>query len=364
MKLTCERDELILGVQTVQRAMPSKSTMAALEGVLLQAKDNLLRLTCSDAVLCIENAMPAMVQQPGSIILPGRLFAELVRKLPQGMVSIDTNGLSTHIACGQSKMTLQGIDASEYPELPQIVDARPLEVKQSDLKNMIQRTSFAVAQDETKPILQGELMEIEGDKITLVALDGYRLAMCTQTLMKADATVHFVVPGKTLSEIAKLFEDGDANASICYSASQAVVDMGATRITTRLLEGEYINYRQILPTERKTRVRIRTEELFDAVERASLMAREGRNNLIRLEVGESKLSITANSEIGNAFEEVPVYMEGRALNIAFNAKYLSDVLRVVKEDEILLDFISELSPCVIRPVEGDEFLYLVLPVRI
>ena len=311
MRITCQKEDLLQAMNTVQRAMPSKSPLPALEGVYVQAKDNQLRLVCSDLVLCIESSLPAMVSDAGEIVLPGKLFSELVRKLPEGTVTMDIHDLKANIACGQAKMTLQGMDAADYPEMPAMNQARPLEIKQGDLKSMIQKTSFAVAQDETKPILMGELMEIETDHVTLVALDGYRLAMCTQALEKENsAPVRFVVPGKSLAEIAKLFEDSQANASISFSDTQAVVDMGSTKITTRLLEGEYINYRQILPADRKTRVRIRTADLYDAVERASLMAREGRNNLIRLEVGESKLSITANSELGNAFEEIPVDIDG------------------------------------------------------
>ena len=166
-------------------------------------------------------------------------------------------------------------------------------------------------------------------------------------------------------EIAKLFEDSDAPASISIGDTQAMVEMGHTKIITRLLEGEYINYRQILPGDHQTRVRIQAQQFLDSVERASLVARDSRNhNLIRLQLDEDTMTITANGEMGNAVEKLPIYLEGKPLTIAFNAKYLLDVLRVIKDEEILLDFISGLSPCVVKPLEGDQYLYLVLPVRV
>jgi DNA polymerase-3 subunit beta len=365
MIVQCPSQELTSAMSTVQRAMPSKSPMPALEGVLLEAKDNAIRLTCSDLALSIACTVPAMVEQEGALVLPGRMFSELIRKMPQETVSITTEELKVTIICGQAKYNLQGMDAREYPEMPPMTGARPLELKQSALKNMIQRTAFAVAMDETKPILTGELLEIESDQVTLVALDGYRLALCKEPLLQSTTPVNFVVPGRSLSEIAKLFEDSDAPASIYIGDTQAMVEMGQTKIITRLLEGEYINYRQILPGDHQTRVRIQTQAFLESVERASLMARDSRNhNLIRLQMDEETMVITANGEMGNAVEKLPIYLEGKPLSIAFNAKYLLDVLRVIKDEEILLDFISSLSPCVVKPLEGNQYLYLVLPVRV
>ena len=263
MILQCPCQELNSAMSTVQRAMPSKSPMPALEGVLFVAKDNAVSLTCSDLALSIECSLPANIQEEGALVLPGRMFAELIRKMPPDTVSISTEGLKVTIECGQAKYNLQGMDAREYPEMPPMTGARPLELKQSALKNMIQRTAFAVAMDETKPILTGELLEIESDRVTLVALDGYRLALCKEPLLQATTPVNFVVPGRSLSEIAKLFEDSDAPASISIGDTQAMVEMGHTKIITRLLEGEYINYRQILPGDHQTRVRIQASSFWN-----------------------------------------------------------------------------------------------------
>ncbi len=366
MFIQCNCQELSSALSTVQRALPSKSPMPALEGILVKAQEQTVSFLCSDLAMSIQSTVFCTVEEPGSIVLPGRIFGELIRKMPpMETISLQTEGLKVLLRCGQSQYHLQGMDAAEYPQMPPMTGARPLELKQSALKNMIQKTSFAVALDETKPILTGELLEIQSDCVTLVALDGYRLALCKEPLLKDTVPVNFVVPGKSLSEIAKLFEDSDVPASISIGDTQALVEMGQTRIITRLLEGEYINYRQILPTDRQTRIRIDTRLFLEAVERASLLARDSRNhNLIRLKMEEDHILLTAQGELGNAAEKLPIYLEGKPLSIAFNAKYLLDVLRVVKEEEILLDFISGLSPCVIRPLEGDQFLYLVLPVRL
>jgi DNA polymerase-3 subunit beta len=198
----------------------------------------------------------------------------------------------------------------------------------------------------------------------MVALDGYRLAIRSEKLLKESTSASIVIPGRSLIEIAKLFEESDASASILIGDNLAIVDIGMSRIITRLLDGEYIKYKQVLPAEKATRVRVQSEELRSSVERASLLAREGRNNLIKIHIGDDKLTISANSEIGSVIEEVDVYMEGKELDIAFNARYLADVLKVINDEEILLDFNSSLSPCVVRPVSGDSFLYLIQPVRI
>ncbi len=365
MKATCDQDDLIKSVQTVSRAMPSRSPMEILEGIYVKAANNTLQLRCTDTVMSIEDNLPAMVTEEGEIVLPGRLFSEIVRKLPVGAVSIQVKGTLVNIACGASKMTLQGLDAQAFPSLPVLENAKPLLIKTSELKNLIHQTNFATAVDETQPILMGELMEIEQNSVTMVALDGYRMAIATLPLEHEAVPMRAVLPGKALNEMEKLFDDTNQEAKITFGSTQAAVEMGQTIIVTRLLEGDFINYRQILPQTKQTRIGIKTLLLADAVERASLLAREGKNNLIKIEIKESGVIVSANGERGNTTEEIEVTtMEGKALAIAFNAKYLLDVLRVIKDEEILMDFISDRSPCVVSPTVGKAYQFIVLPVRI
>ena len=364
MKFTCERDGLMSAIQVVQRAMPARSTLAALEGIHIRAEGDRLHLTCSDLVLCIQSQVPALVENEGMAVMPGRLFAELVRKLPQGSIHVQMDNLSVKIACGKSLTTLQSMDPAEYPEMPSVEEAKPLNIKQGSLKEMIRQTLFAVAMDETRPILTGELIEVEGEELRLVALDGYRLSLRKESVSSEGGDMQFVVPSKSMAEIAKLFEDSDQPATIALGENLAVVSLGDTKVITRLLQGEYIKYRQILPSEWQSRARVNAGQLTEAVERASLLAREGKNKLIKLQVENEAIIVTAESERGQVYEDLPVHLTGKELEIAFNSRYLLDVLRVISDEEIYLDFISNLSPCVIRPVEGEGYLYLILPVRL
>lgn len=366
MKFTCDKEDLVKCISTVQRAMPSRSTLSALEGIYIESKGEAVNMRCSDMVLTIDSSILANVEREGAIVMPGRLFSDLIRKLPGGDVCIDMDdsGTSIKITCGKAKLTLQGMNKEEYPAMEENQTVKPLDLRQGDLKEMISHTLFAVASDETKPILTGELIEISNGTFTVVALDGYRLALRRESLQSPSEDISFVVPSKSLSEISKLFEDDDSSASILVGNNNAVIDMGDTRITTRLLDGEYIKYSTIIPTDRNTRVRVNTAALANSAERASLLAKEGKNNLIKMNITEQSMTISANSEMGDVFEEIPIYMEGSNLRIAFNARYLTDVLHAINEEEILMDFITNLSPCVMRPVEGDKFTYLVLPVRL
>ncbi len=365
MKITCDQEDLIKSVLTVSRAMPSRSPMEILEGIYVKASKDSVQLRCTDTIMSIEDTLPAMVMEQGEIVLPGRLFAEIVRKLPQGIVSLDVLETTVRISCGASKMVLQGIDAQTFPVLPVIENSKPLLIKKNDLKNLIHQTNFATAVDETQPILMGELLEADEKGITMVALDGYRMAIATLPPVSEAVSMRAVLPGKALNEMEKIFDDGTGEAKISLGSTQAAVEIGQTTIVTRLLEGDFINYKQILPQTRQTRIGINTMMFADAVERASLLAREGKNNLIKLEINEQAMVVSANGERGNTTEEVEVtMMEGKALTIAFNAKYLLDVLRVIKDEEILLDFISDRSPCVVSPTKGKAYQFIVLPVRI
>lgn len=366
MRFTCDNEELVKCISIVQRAMPAHSPVSALEGVYVEATGQRVNMRCSDLHLTIDSSVPALVEREGAMVMPGRLFTELIRKLPVGAVCVDMDeeGTSAKITCDQARSTLQGMHRDEYPAQEEDPTLQPLDIRQGDLKEMISQTLFAVASDNNKPILTGELLEISDGCFRVVALDGYRLAMRTLHLDGQVDDISFVVPSKSLNEISKLFEDNDSPARMLVGEKSALVELGDTRIYTRLLEGEYVKYQSIIPNEHKTRVRVSKDVLAHSAERASLLAREGKNNLIRMNITEDMMTITANSELGDVFEEIPIYMEGNQLRIAFNARYLTDVLRAIQDEELLMDFITHLSPCIIRPVEGDAFLYLVLPVRL
>lgn len=364
MRFQCQVAELMNGLSIVNRALATRSTLQILEGVLLESCPEGLRLICTDLALGIETVVPAEISEEGRVVLPGRLFGEIIRKLPGGTMDMAVHeNFSSIIRCQSSRTTLAGMSPVEFPDLPQVEDGNIVSITQKELRGLIQKTCFAIATDETRPLLTGCLMEIEPEEIRLVALDGFRLALRrvrhTQTLEAMQA----VIPGKVLSELAKILsEEGEISLNI--GRTHLSVDMGATRVVTRLLEGEYTPYRRILPTEWQTRIKVRREAFENAIDRAGLIAREGKNNLVRFHISEQCMTLTSNAELGDVQEQIDIMVEGKDINIAFNVRYLSDVLKVIDEEEICLRFNSNVSPCEICPVEGDSYMYLVLPVRV
>lgn len=365
MHFQCSSSEMSSALAVVTRALPSRTTNVIYEGVLLATCSEGLRLTCTDLALSIETHIDAQVQEEGGIVLPGKLFSEIVRKMPDAMmdITVDDRNVAT-IRCAGSRMTLTGMDTDEFPSLPEVENPSVISISQKIFRDMVQRTSFAIATDETRIILTGCLLETEGSDLYLVALDGFQLALrkhaCESELPKLSA----VVPGKVLGELAKILDDSDEAVELRFGKSHLLADVGKTRVVARLLEGEFIRYRQILPQEWKTRVRVSRKELDAAVDRAALMARENKNNLIKIHVGDSEMLITSNAELGDVREEVSVVSEGHDLDIAFNVRYIADTLRAIEDDEVLIRFNSNVSPCLFCPVEGDAYLYLALPVRV
>lgn len=366
MRFNCQVTDLVNALSTVSRALAVRSTLQVLEGVLVESCPEGLRLTCTDLALGIETSIPAQVTQEGRVVLPGRLFGEIIRKLPGGSVEISVNDrYAATIRCQSSRTTLAGMNPVEYPELPQVEGGSRVTMQQKTLRDMVQKTCFAIATDETRPILTGCLMEIEGQEVRMVALDGFRLAMRSADLPEpAGAPVQAVVGGKMLSELAKVLSEEDASVELHIGRTHLVADMGATRVVTRLLEGEYIRYRQILPTEWQTRIQVRCADLGNAIDRASLIAREGKNNLVRFHIEGDTLTLTSNAELGDVQEQMSILTEGKDMEIAFNVRYVSDVLKVLGEESVCMRFNSNVSPCVICPPEGEDYLYLVLPVRV
>lgn len=365
MQFRCEVTDLVAGLSVVNRALAARSTMPILEGVLLETSPQGLRLTCTDLALGIETVVSAEILEEGRTVMPGRLFSEIVRKLPGGIVEITTDEtFHSVIRCQNSRTSLAGMNPMEYPELPQVEDGNLVTMQQNALRDIIQKTCFAIATDETRPILTGCLMEITPEEIRLVALDGFRLALRRVMLAQQIEAMQAVIPGKVLSELAKVLNDTDETVALNIGRTHLTADMGNTRVVTRLLEGEFIRYNQILPTDWQTKVKVRRADLENAIDRASLIAREGKNNLVRFHIAGDKLVLTSNAELGDAQEEMEILVEGKDIDIAFNVRYVSDVLKALEDEEICLRFNSNVSPCVLCPPEGDDYIYLVLPVRV
>ncbi|MCM0647015.1 DNA polymerase III subunit beta [Clostridium swellfunianum] len=363
MKFICEKSKLQEAISTVQKAVTGKSTMTILEGILLIAKSGELTLIGSDIDLSIETKIQVDVLEEGSIVVDSKLFGELIKKLPNAEVQIETiENSSLEVICQKSKAVLKYMSPDEFPSLPKINENMLFAVSQKLLKNMIRGTIFATAQDEIRPILTGVKFEIKDGKLNLVALDGLRLALRSEQVDN-DNTISAVIPGKTLNEVSKIFDDTEESVNITFTPNHILFNLGDTKMISRLLEGEFINYNSIIPDEYNLKVTVKRNEFLDCIERASLMAKEGNTNLIKLDIKDDQIIITSDSQLGKAREELNVIMQGEPLKIAFNARFLIDVFKIIDEEEIMLELTSSVSPCVVKNKDKNNCTYLVLPVR-
>lgn len=364
MKLKIDQRELSKGIGIVQKGISSKTTLPILSGIYLKVADNTLTLTGTDLEIGIETSIECDVLKEGNVVITSRIFGDIIKKLPDLPVEIEVDEKqNVHIRCGMSKFNIQGQTSEEYPRLAQVEEDKCFEIPKDLLKNMIRQTIFATAQDETRPILTGALLEIVDGKISLVALDGYRLALKNASI-DFTGEVKVVIPSKTLNEVNKILEDDDSDVKVLCTDSHIIFILNRTIITSRLLEGQFLNYKDIIRNDYKSRVVVNTQAIKDSIERASLLAREGKNNLVKLEISDDKLAITSNSEIGDVYEEVPMTLEGEDIEIAFNSKYILDGIKIIDSEEITMDFVSSVNPCIIKPLNDDNYTYLILPVRL
>lgn len=364
MIFICEKQKLQEGILITQKAITGKSTMPVLEGIYIQANKKEVTLIGSDMDVSIETKVEANVIEEGTVVIDSKIFGEIIRKLPNSEVRIERIENDTlQISCEKSVFNVVYMNSDEFPSLPQIDEEKQIQISQNILKNMIKSTSFAVAQDETRPILQGILFEMKNRKLNLVALDGYRLAIKTEYL-DSDFDIEVVIPGKTLNEVSKILDDVESIVNITFSNNHILFNLNKTRIISRLLDGKFVNYNSLLPQEHKLLVEVNKQDLQNGIERASLMAKDGNSNLIKLEVQQDNLIITSNSQLGKVREEVGIIMQGDGIQIAFNSRYLLDVLKNMEEDVVVLEMTSSVTPCIIKAKETDSYRYLVLPVRL
>ncbi len=370
MKLQCSAQDLITGIVNATRALSARPATQVLECVKLTTEEEFITLTCTDGSLTICARVKAQIEEPGEVLLPGRLFAEIARKLPEGTVSVAMNDKRiTTIKCASSRSTLTGLPVTDFPKTLDLINTHALHVPQKRLKDMINRVVFAIAVQESRQTLTGCLMEVTRSELRLVGLDGFRLALQRMhgdfILPGGTTTVKAIIPGHVMGEMSRIMDDGnDSMITFHMDGTHLMAIIGETTLVTSLLAGEYINYRQILPEKWLTRITVKRAELSDAIERASLMAREGKNNLVRMSAAGDVMRITSMSDLGDVLEELSVHLEGEQIEIAFNARYISDVIKNIDDECCMLSMNTNVSPCVVSPVDGDDYLYLVLPVRV
>ena len=366
MKFSCEKALLQAAISTTSRAVSPKSSIPALEGILLEAGSD-LRLTGYNLETGIRTIVPADIREEGTLVLSARLFGEIVRKLPDDIVTFQSENYMVNIKCGMSEFNILGTDPEEFPELPTVEYQNSLILPQSRLKAMISQTLFAVSDNEIRPIHTGSLFEVDSNGLTIVSVDGYRLALRHEAIDKKEGTetFSFVVPGAALSEVEKICSDVDEPASVTQGARHVMFKVGDTMLVSRRLEGEFLAYRQAIPRNNTIHVEGDTRALLSSIDRVSLIISDKLKSPLRCVFDSNLLKISTKTAIGDAYDECPLSGDGGGLEIGFNNKYLMDALKAAPADKVRLELTTGVSPCVILPTEGEEnFLYMVLPVRL
>ncbi|MCI2106511.1 MAG: DNA polymerase III subunit beta [Intestinimonas sp.] len=366
MKFSCEKALLQTAIATTSRAVAAKSSIPALEGILLEAGQGLC-LTGYNLETGIRTTIPAEIKEAGMLVLSARLFGDIIRKLPDDVVTFSSEEYTVTITCGLSKFNILGTDAEDFPELPSVDGLNSFTIKQKDLGSMIRQTIFAVSDNESRPIHTGSLFEIDTDGLTVVSVDGYRLALRHEPIEEkhANTDFSFVVPGAALSEVEKICGEAENVVTVTMGERHIMFQMGDTMLVARRLEGEFLAYRQAIPRNNPIKVEGTTRTLLSSIDRVSLIISDKLKSPLRCVFGKDQLSITTKTGIGDAYDQCPIDGDGGGLEIGFNNRYLMDALKAAPADRVRLELSSGVAPCVIFPAEGEEnFLYMVLPVRL
>ena len=367
MKLTCEKSVLQEAVNTSSQTVSAKSTNPALEGLLLEAGND-LKITGYDMKTGIKTEIQADIIRPGSVVLNSRLFVEMIRKLPDDIVCIDTaENLMTTVTCGMSRFNIMGISPADYPELPSVENQTSVYIMEKVLKSMIGETNFAVSTDESRPIHTGSLFDIEDGRLTLVSVDGYRLALRREELAASDQeTVSFVVPGSALSQVERIASDKEDEAiKITVGAKHVMFTIGKTLLISRRLEGDFINYKNTIPKVFKYDLEVEKTNFIASVDRVSLIINDKNKGPVKCRFGDGVLRMNTSTPLGNAADECSIKGDGENLVIGFNNRYMSDAARAVPDDSFRIKLNSGLTPAIITPADNsDSFLYMILPVRL
>ena len=369
MKIVCYKDKLIKALNSVVKGVASKTTMPILEGILIQTNDNEIKLTTYDLEIGIEYIMECEVQEQGSTVVNAIMFSEIIRKLPDTEIYISLNNNNLlEIECEGSLYKLATMNPDEFPELPKIEVENSIEIEQNMLKNMIRRTIFAVSTEETRPIFTGCLFEIENNKLNVVAVDGFRLALRSIYLNKQTNDFSAVIPGKTLNEVNKIISDSFEPVKIGVAKNQALFEMDNCKVVTRILDGEFLNYKNVIPDTWETRMRVERNSLLNSFERISLISsstvEKEKKYPVKVSVDIGKVTISCTNQTGDAKEELFVSTEGKNLEAGFNPKYFLDSLKAIDDEEVYVEFGSNISPCLIKSIDNNDYTYMILPIRL
>ena len=366
LRFVCDKNELSEALMNVSKAVPASSPYSALEGIKFELSEGMLMMTGYDLELGIRTSISVKSADKGSFLGGARLFSEMVRKMPDGDITIELDeNMMISIEGGATSYNMNALPADDYPELPGKESSDPINVPQSVLKSMIVQTKFAASQLDIKPILKGELFEIEDKTITVAAIDGYRLAVRKEPI-GYEGNVKFIVPAKNLDEASKLLSDEDGeNCSIFLAKKHIIFEIGNYLVSSRLLEGEFHPYKSAIPPSHSTETVMERTRLINALERCMLLVNEKNPSPVRCRFEDNKLSIKCRtSSVGKVYDEIETKVEGNPLEIGFKCRYFLEPLKAINDDKVKLQLGSSLQPMKIVPLEGEKYTYLVLPVRL
>lgn len=363
MKIECVGLDLSDAVNKVIRATSSKTTNPILEGIELVAEEDYLTLIATDNELSIEKRIRAEVAMEGSTVVPGKFFGEYVRKLVNENISLTLDNSIMTIKYTDSKASIQCQDAREFPRMNRVSSGDSFTIASKDFKELINKSIFCVSTEDSRPILKGVLLEVEGNTIRAVAVDGYRMAIVKKNILSSSKDLKCIVPAKSLSEISKLIDDTTEDLTVRVEKNFLMIDMNDTTIITRLFVGEFINYKQILPTTFSSIVTVNKTQIEETLDRVGLLSRVSRNNLVKFDINDGAMQLSSKSELGEVNEKLTIKLIGNDLSIDFNARYFTEALRVLNNEFLKLNFNSPASPCIITGTEEDDFEYFILPVR-
>ncbi len=364
MKLICSKSNLLTGVQIVSKAVPNKTTMSILECILVDATKGVITLTANDMELGIETTIEGDILEKGIIALDAKIFLEIVRKLPDSDITIETDSsYKTTITCEKAKFNIIGKSGEDFSYLPVIEKDDNIILSQFTLKEVVRQTIFSISDNDNNKLMTGELFDINGDELKVVSLDGHRISIRKIQLKNSYSPKKVVVPGKTLNEVSKILPgDAESDVIISFTDKHIVFEFGNTTVVSRLIEGEYFRIDQMLSSDYETKVKINKKELLNCIDRATLLVKEGDKKPIIINITDGSMELKINSIVGSMNEDIDIEKQGKDLMIGFNPKFLIDALRVIDDEEVDLYMVNPKAPCFIKNAE-ESYIYLILPVN-
>ena len=364
MNIICDKVKLLEGINIVMKAISGKSTMAILECIVVEVRDNTIQLIANDLEIGIETIIEGQINSEGSVAINAKVFYEIIRKLPAGEVKIavDENYM-VNINCGKAKFNIAAKSTEEFPYLPTIMKDKSVQISQFTLKETIRQTVFSISDNENTKIMTGEYFEITGNQLRVASLDGHRISIRKVLLKESYEDVSVIIPGKTLIEISKILNGGiDDEVRIYFTDKHVLFEMEHTIVLSRLIEGEYYKIDRMLSSDYETKITANKQEMLETIDRATLLIRESEKKPVIIDVRDGSMGFAIHSAIGSMDEEIMAEKEGKDILIGFNPKFLIDALRVIDDEEIAIYMINPKAPCFIKDKE-ESYIYLILPVN-